>query len=190
MQRHPILAALSALTFLLLLTFVWQFLRQPQPSPVPRASETPLSAKKPLATSNSRLVFPLIDETALGMKTLQGYGTLGGIREDLQQIHALLQSYQTLVKAENALPFASNFDIAAALRGENIHRTAFLPEQHIAFNTQGELQDRWGTTLFFHIQSETQIEIRSAGPDRQMWTADDLQRNASGDYLTGESMTP
>jgi hypothetical protein len=35
--------------------------------------------------------------------------------------------------------------------------------------------DRWGTPYFFHQVSKTEMEIRSAGPDRRMWTGDDSQ---------------
>jgi hypothetical protein len=41
-------------------------------------------------------------------------------------------------------------------------------------NSNGELMDRWGTPIFFHALSKDQMEIRSAGPDRVMWTADDV----------------
>ncbi len=41
-------------------------------------------------------------------------------------------------------------------------------------NAGGELVYSWGTPFFFHQLSATQMEIRSAGPDRVMWTADDL----------------
>jgi hypothetical protein len=42
-------------------------------------------------------------------------------------------------------------------------------------NAAGELTDRWGTPFFFHQVSKAQMEVRSAGPDRRMWTADDRQ---------------
>ena len=41
-------------------------------------------------------------------------------------------------------------------------------------NARGELIDNWGTPFFFHQVSGTEMEIRSAGPDMKMWTADDL----------------
>jgi hypothetical protein len=42
-------------------------------------------------------------------------------------------------------------------------------------NEAGELTDRWGTAYFFHQLSSREMEIRSAGPDRKMWTEDDQQ---------------
>jgi hypothetical protein len=41
-------------------------------------------------------------------------------------------------------------------------------------NGDGELVDPWGTPYFFHQLSGTDMEIRSAGPDKTMWTDDDL----------------
>jgi hypothetical protein len=41
-------------------------------------------------------------------------------------------------------------------------------------NGQGQLIDNWGTPFFFHSLSRNEMEIRSAGPDRRMWTTDDL----------------
>jgi hypothetical protein len=44
----------------------------------------------------------------------------------------------------------------------------------LRINARGELVDYWGTPFFFHQLSGTEMEIRSAGPDRVMWTVDDL----------------
>ena len=43
-----------------------------------------------------------------------------------------------------------------------------------AINRNGELCDRWGTPFFFHAESAAHMEIRSAGPDKKMWTDDDV----------------
>jgi hypothetical protein len=44
----------------------------------------------------------------------------------------------------------------------------------LRINGKGELVDYWGTPFFFHQLSGTEMEIHSAGPDKVMWTADDL----------------
>jgi len=38
-----------------------------------------------------------------------------------------------------------------------------------------ELCDRWGTPFFFHQESAYAMGIRSAGPDREMYTEDDVR---------------
>ncbi len=72
-------------------------------------------------------------------------------------------------------PVGTNPEIAAALNGENPKQIKFIdPENGLRINGQGELVDSWGTPFFFHQLSATDTEIRSAGPDKIMWTADDL----------------
>ena len=72
-------------------------------------------------------------------------------------------------------PVGSNPEIAAALNGENPKQIKFIdPENGLRINGKGELVDSWGTPFFFHQLSATDTEVRSAGPDKIMWTADDL----------------
>lgn len=72
-------------------------------------------------------------------------------------------------------PVGTNPEIAAALNGENPKQIKFIdPERGLRINGNGELVDPWGTPFFFHQLSATDMEIRSAGPDKVMWTRDDL----------------
>jgi hypothetical protein len=72
-------------------------------------------------------------------------------------------------------PVGTNPEIAAALNGENPKQIKFIdPENGLRINGKGELVDSWGTPFFFHQLSATDMEVRSAGPDRIMWTPDDL----------------
>ncbi|MEQ1853588.1 MAG: hypothetical protein ABMA01_18575 [Chthoniobacteraceae bacterium] len=108
--------------------------------------------------------------------------------EDLQAMARTLENFALLVKGDNPLPLGANEEIAAALRGKNRGELRSLPDDHRAFNSQGQLVDRWGSPLYFHAQSRDRLEIRSAGPDRQMWTADDLHRKHDGRFLHGEAL--
>jgi hypothetical protein len=72
-------------------------------------------------------------------------------------------------------PVGTNPEIAAALNGENPKQIKFIdPDNGLRINGKGELVDAWGTPFFFHQLSATDMEVRSAGPDRIMWTPDDL----------------
>jgi hypothetical protein len=72
-------------------------------------------------------------------------------------------------------PVGTNPEITAALNGENPKQIRFIdPENGLRINGKGELVDSWGTPFFFHQLSATDMEVRSAGPDKIMWTADDL----------------
>jgi len=72
-------------------------------------------------------------------------------------------------------PVGTNPEITQALDGGNRKQTHFLSAADgLRINGRGELIDPWGTPYFFHQLSGTEMEIHSAGPDRVMWTADDL----------------
>jgi hypothetical protein len=72
-------------------------------------------------------------------------------------------------------PVGDNAEITSQLNGHNSKQVNFIqPDEGMRVNDQGELVDPWGTPYFFHQLSGTQTEIRSAGPDKVMYTADDL----------------
>lgn len=70
-------------------------------------------------------------------------------------------------------PVGQNEDITATLLGANPQRLAFLPHGSAAI-ANGQLVDPWGTPYWFHPLSGQQMEIRSAGPDRELFTPDDV----------------
>jgi hypothetical protein len=72
-------------------------------------------------------------------------------------------------------PVGVNSEITSQLNGNNPKQANFIrPEAGMRINERGELVDPWGTAYFFHQLSGKDTEIRSAGPDKTMWTADDL----------------
>ncbi|MEY2466500.1 MAG: hypothetical protein QOD03_1021 [Verrucomicrobiota bacterium] len=72
-------------------------------------------------------------------------------------------------------PVGTNLEITKALNGGNPKQTQFIkPDSGLRINSNGELVDAWGTPFFFHQLSAKEMEIHSAGPDRVMWTRDDL----------------
>ena len=72
-------------------------------------------------------------------------------------------------------PVGTNLEIASALNGNNPKQAQLLnPEAGLRLNARGELVDPWGTPFFFHQLSGTEMEIHSAGPDKTLWTTDDL----------------
>jgi hypothetical protein len=92
---------------------------------------------------------------------------------------AILQNMRSAVRDYGARfggnPFGNNREITAKLNGGNLKQIVFLKEEDgMRINQRGELIDNWGTPFFFHQISGSEMEIRSAGPDHKMWTADDL----------------
>jgi hypothetical protein len=72
-------------------------------------------------------------------------------------------------------PVGTNPEITSQLSGKNPKHINFITEEagmHI--NENGELVDPWGTPYFFHQISGSEMEIHSAGPDKIMWTQDDI----------------
>lgn len=95
------------------------------------------------------------------------------IRADLRLVSNVIETYRSnFLQVGN--PTGSNAEITAALTGKNKFNLAFIPPNHPAINRAGELCDRWGTPFFFHAESATKMEIRSAGPDKKMWSDDDV----------------
>jgi len=72
-------------------------------------------------------------------------------------------------------PVGTNPEITRQLGGDNPKGINFIkPEAGMRVNGNGEMVDPWGTPLFFHQLSGTETEVRSAGPDKRMWTPDDV----------------
>ena len=91
-------------------------------------------------------------------------------QQKLQMVDQIMYVYRQGF-GEN--PVGQNEDIVASMLGENEKRTAFLPKDSPAIQN-GKLVDEWGTPYWFHPINSKQMEIRSAGPDKQLFTEDDL----------------
>jgi hypothetical protein len=92
--------------------------------------------------------------------------------DDVQSVASLLEEYR---RAFGAMPQGElNDEIVRRLQGENPKGVAVLPKQHANLNAEGELMDRWGTAYRFHPETAWLTTVRSAGPDKKMWTSDDI----------------
>lgn len=90
----------------------------------------------------------------------------------LENLRSSLRQYRARFGGN---PVGDNAEITAQLNGGNTRRLVLLnPDDGARFNSDRALVDVWNTPYFFHQLSRTEMEIRSAGPDRRMWTADDL----------------
>jgi hypothetical protein len=97
----------------------------------------------------------------------------GDIRADLRILEEVLANFRSNFPHDGN-PVGDNAEITTALTGKNKLRYAVIPPNHPAINRAGELCDRWGTPFFFHAESGSRMGVRSAGPDKKMWTADDV----------------
>jgi hypothetical protein len=155
----------------------------PSPPPPPVESSPPATAEIPVppaspATAPPAAALPVpATPPPTAAPVLPGSATeipaaAEDITEDLSAVDAAIRSFQTVL-GEN--PIGSNAEITAALLGNNLKQIKLELPAGSQLNSQGEMCDRWGTPYFFHQVSATEMEIRSAGPDRRMWTGDDSQ---------------
>lgn len=124
-----------------------------------------------------------------GDAILKGYGKASGtVQGDLTAMAEVVGNFALLVKGDDPLPLGANEELVAALRGKNAAGLVFVSGESAALNGKGQLVDRWGTPLFLHARARDELDIRSAGPDRAMWTEDDVHRLYDGRYLRGEAL--
>ncbi len=91
---------------------------------------------------------------------------------DLEIISQIFSHYRFLYK--NNPVGVENFEFTAALTGDNPKQVNLIDPNNSALNSNNELVDRWGSPFVFHPLSATEMEIRSLGPDKTLWTQDDL----------------
>ena len=91
---------------------------------------------------------------------------------DLGSLEQVFELYRFVFKAN---PVGSeNQEIMAQLLGNNAKKLVFFPRNHPSLNEDGVLLDRWGTPYYFHPLSAQLMDMRTAGPDGNLWTDDDL----------------
>jgi hypothetical protein len=153
------------------------------PAPDIRVTEIPLSPPSSAMSNQSPAL--------LGETILRDYANTNlPPQNDLTLMSRLMENSQLLLKSAANRPLSANEDWADFLRGKNSAHERFLPDQHIALNSKGQLIDRWGSPLFFHAVGGGRFEIRSAGPDRKLWTDDDIHRNSNGSFRQGTNLNP
>jgi hypothetical protein len=140
--------------------------RSPAPVPVEQSDSIPLPVRIIEQEGLS-----ILRDTPFDLEFTKAGGTP---QKDLELVHEILTSARILVKDHHGIPLADNRDFTSFLSGKNNHRVAWIRPDHPRVNAEGELTDRWGTPLFFHQESSAETSLRSAGPDRKMWTNDDL----------------
>jgi len=97
--------------------------------------------------------------------------TLNAAALDVDRLNLMFRDYRTLYRSN---PVGTNAEIMKEVMGGNPKHAQLGPPEGMKLNANGEALDRWGTPFFFHQMSATDMQIRSAGPDRVLWTADDV----------------
>ncbi len=172
----PVLLVLVALVMGAAGSFLW--IRSSRPSvPAQQPEETPPplpSAKSSPATSHTPPNQPVVAPPPPPVAIPADY--LESLRQSPEQQAAeeIALNLRNFGARFGGNPTGSNAEIVKTLNGGNPQGVRYLPEQLLRLNDQGELVDNWGTPYFFHQLSAQETEIRSAGPDKTLWTQDDL----------------
>ncbi len=125
------------------------------PTPLPRSSK-PVQTPNPNTVLNTKQdEFAPPDQEAM---------------IEVDKVSLMIRDYRSIA-GEN--PVGTNAEIMAALMGGNPKQAKLGPPEGVKLNEKGEVIDRWGTPYFFHQLSRDHMEIRSAGPDKVLWTDDD-----------------
>ncbi len=174
-----------------LLIYIWL-------KPTDQHSDSPLDAPKDLDSNDTPQIYdyknyPIIAESAKDHRVdRQADGSvhykpaLSTSRQllqdpatpeaDLELIDQLFAHYRYAYQ-ENPVG-VDNFEITEQLLGNNRMQIHFIASDSPALRGN-ELVDLWGTPYHFHAVSGEQMDIRSAGPDKQFWTDDDLELTAN-----------
>jgi hypothetical protein len=179
-----LLFALLFLPVLLVLIFLLTQMRWKWSRPAGETGVAPELIASNVTAQTLATPVPKQEGALLGETILRGYADTNLPPEnDLTLMSRLMENSLLLLKSAANRPLSANEDWADLFRGKNAAHEEFLPAQHLALSDKGQLVDRWQTPLFFHALGGGRYEIRSAGPDKAMWTADDIQRNSNGTFL-------
>lgn len=95
-------------------------------------------------------------------------------RSALDDARDVREIFNYFVETFDAVPVGDNAEITQTLTGANPRGLAFIPSDVEGVILDGELVDRWQTPYFFHTLSRYEVVVRSAGPDGEHWTGDDV----------------
>lgn len=148
------------------------FMMRPRSEATGNVSSDPPMHEMPLAQAPSHVVMLPIAADAIRLNAPGG-----NCRDDIAFLDLVISQYGRLLDGN---PVGDNRAISAALRGDNPKGIAFLPSKGAFLDADEHLVDRWGTPYFFHAIASQRMDIVSAGPDREFWTADDITGRPGG----------
>lgn len=143
-------------------------------SPRAKAAEDSGRARVLLPDGNGIIVPPELVEVTRELNAPQS-----NIERDFEILDIVLDAFRKSNGGANPQG-AENDEIVTHLSGRKGDKFAVLPPDLPFIDRQGRLLDRWGTPFHFHPVSSDTLEIRSAGPDQKLWTADDVSLGDAG----------
>jgi hypothetical protein len=108
------------------------------------------------------------------MREIAAYGAPDGSpARDMSLLARSIAAFLTIHKQAVERPLSANEEWSAALRGQRPGTTRWLEDSAPVFSPTGVIIDRHGSPVHFHALGHLSWEIRSAGPDRKLFTDDD-----------------
>ena len=139
----------------------------PEPPAVGKVSDDPPPAAPGGSTSQPVAAMPPQSIRPSGSTPDE----LEGAKNEAESVALNIRQYRLRFGGN---PVGTNAEIVKELDGGNPKAARYLPTELKRLNEKGELVDTWGMPYFFHQLSAEEMETRSAGPDKILWTTDDV----------------
>ena len=139
----------------------------PEPPAVGKVSDDPPPAAPGGSTSQPVAAMPPQSVRPSGSTPDE----LEGAKNEAESVALNIRQYRLRFGGN---PVGTNAEIVKELDGGNPKAARYLPMELKRLNENGELVDTWGTPYFFHQLSAEEMETRSAGPDKILWSTDDV----------------
>jgi hypothetical protein len=143
------------------------------PPPPPRVvvdEEPPSPAPTP---ARAAVEAPVADAEFSGHPDALAFGTDAIAPE--REVAVLFDFLHAYRREFGAFPTGNeNAHFLNALAGANPGQMVIFPIDHPRVSPDGELLDAWGRPFHFHAIDRHHLEVRSAGPDRELFTDDDI----------------
>ena len=136
----------------------------PAITPQPRSEESRAASRRDLENPLAPASIPEVGNAPVS-------NTDAATEADIDRISLMFRDYRTIT-GEN--PVGTHAEIMQSIMGGNPKGAMLGPPEGLQLNENSELIDRWGTPYFFHQLTRDVMEIHSAGPDRILWTGDDV----------------
>lgn len=185
-SRSQLLAAAFALLVIAVFWVTWTAMAPHEPSPAPVAKAPKPARRTTEPTPASLPIRPpqVADPMSIDPDIQRMADDLSAKSEspsrDLEIVGEFIELYRKVFQQGN--PIGLNEDITAVLTGHNARNGILFPPSSPLI-VKGQLVDRWGTPYWFHPNNSFQMEIRSAGPDKDLFTRDDVVMNPGPDNM-------
>jgi hypothetical protein len=158
----------AAVSVVLAIALFWNHRQvEPQLQPGPQTATAPTTQElpaSPVSADGASAVPGNVSAPATAIVPVD-------IQTEIETVKFFIRDYRA---AFDETPVGDNAEITKALMGANPKKTKFVQPGDSHLNEKSELVDPWGTPYFFHATSGKEMEVHCAGPDRRMWTGDDI----------------